>query len=399
MTQPDAHTELPLKITAYSAVTCLGRDRAAHVEALKSGRSGLAVCEYPDVPFDCYVGQVTGIENDPFPSQHSAFDNRANRLAMAGLTSDDFAEAVATKIARYGAQRVGLVIGTSTSGVERLEAAYRSRQEDDPLPAEYSLRHHNDYQAVAAFLQDYLRIEGPSYTVSTACSSSAKAIVDAGQLIQAGICDAVLAGGVDSLCLISLCGFEALQLVSRKPCRPCDVNRDGLSIGEGAAFVLLERDASEGVRLSGAGESSDGFNMSTPPEDGAGAQRAMRTALKHARLRPEDIGYVNLHGTATPINDAVECAVVADTLGTEVPVSSLKGAVGHTLGAAGAVEAVLCLIALEEGIVPGNTGLETLDPRIACAVSSAPQKRKYHHSLSNAFGFGGNNCSLVLSLT
>ena len=249
-----------------------------------------------------------------------------------------------------------------------LETVYRQRDGDAPLPDSYRMHHHDDHQAVAGFLQSYLGLRGPSYTISTACSSSAKALVDAVQLIEAGFCDAVLTGGVDSLCLTSLNGFEAMQLISRQPSRPCDANRNGLSIGEAAALMLVERDADTGFRLSGYGESSDGVSMSTPPEDGAGAAQAMRMALDRAGLTADRIGYVNLHGTATRNNDTAECTAVTSVFGPAIPASSLKGAVGHTLGAAGAVEAVMCFIALENGILPGNTGLETLDPDIACDI-------------------------------
>ena len=393
---PDPSDHARIRLSATSAVSALGRGRAAHLAAIESGASGLTPCDYGDLPFDCFIGRVAGLEGDAFPAAHSDFDNRANRLAVAGLQADGFEEKVAAMRQRWGAGRCGLVVGTSTSGVERLETAYRSRPEDQPLPADYSLRHHNDHQAVGAFLQSYLGLEGPCYTISTACSSSAKAVVDAVQLIETGVSDAVLVAGIDSLCLTSLNGFEALQLVSRQPCRPCDAQRDGLSIGEGAGFVIVEREA-EGARLSGMGESSDGINMSTPPEDGAGAAAAMRAALARAGLAPGDIAYVNLHGTATPANDTAEGAAVSAVLGNSVPAASLKGAIGHTLGAAGALEVVMCLIAQEEGIMPGNPGLVTRDPAIACEILARPRHAPLPHILSNAFGFGGNNCALILS--
>lgn len=386
-----------IRITAHALVTCLGRGRAVHAAALRDGRSGLTPSTMPDLPFECHTGSVDALDELVFPAEVAAFDNRANRLALAALETDEFAAKIDAAKARWGADRCGVVMGTSTAGIEKLESVYRDRADDDPLPSNYSMQHHDNIQAVAAFLQAHLALTGPSYTVSTACSSSAKSLIDAVQLIEAGICDAVVTGGVDCLCLTSLNGFEALQLVSRAPCRPCDVHRDGLSIGEAAALMLVERDADHGFRLSGWGESSDGVNMSTPPEDGAGAMVAMRAALSSADVSADEIGYVNLHGTATAINDAAETRAVASVIGTTTPVSSLKGAIGHTLGAAGAAEAILCLIALEDGIVPGNTGLETLDPAIACDVTAESRTASLDHVLSNAFGFGGSNCALVLS--
>ncbi len=394
---PRATAGTDIRITAIALASCLGRGRAVHAEALREGRSGLAPCTYPDLPFDCFAGAVPGLEDEQLPEHLIDWDNRANRISLAALRSDGFESALSSACARHGADRVGLVVGTSTSGVERLESLWRAREGDAPLPESYEVRRHNDHHGTALFAQAALGLEGPGWTISTACSSSAKALIDAVQLVESGLCDAAVAGGVDSLCLISLNGFEALQLVSREPSRPCDADRDGLSIGEGAAFLLVERGATSGVRLSGYGESSDAVSMSTPPEDGAGAAVAMRAALARAGLAPEDIGYVNLHGTATPSNDAAECAAVSAAVGNAVPASSLKGMIGHTLGAAGALEAALCVIALEEGIVPGNVGLTRLDPRIACNVPAASASAPIRHAMSNAFGFGGNNCALVLS--
>ena len=222
-------------------------------------------------------------------------------------------------------------------------------------------------------------------------------MVDATQLIEAGFCDAVVVGGVDTLCLISLNGFAAMQLVSQKPCRPCDADRNGLSIGEAAGFLIIERDGNQGVRLSGMGESSDGVSMSTPPKDGAGAAVAMRTAVENAGINTDQIGYVNLHGTATPTNDTAECTAVSNVFGSDTPASSLKGMLGHTLGAAGTVEAIMSIIALEENLIPGNIGLRNLDPEITCNIVAHTRTAELSHVVSNAFGFGGSNCALLFS--
>ena len=383
-------------ITGQVAVTCLGRGRSAHTVAMVEGRSGLTRCDFPNVDISCFIGRVGGIEDDPFPRENTAYDNRATRLLMAALAADGFHERVAEALGRWGADRVGIVLGTATSGVERLEQVYLACAEDGPLAVEYSLRHHSDHHAVTSFLIEHLGLRGPGYTVSTACSSSAKAIVDGAQLIQTGVCDVVLTGGVDSLCMTSLYGFDALELVSRERCRPCDIDRDGLSIGEGAGLVLLEREA-EGARLSGYGETSDAVSMSTPPADGAGAAAAMSRAMRSAGLAPDQIDFIKLHGTATPANDAAESAAVAEVFGTSVPAASLKGLIGHTLGAAGAVEAVMCLYAMAEGLVPGTAGLRSADPGITIPVRQCTEPGVLRHVLSNAFGFGGSNCTLILS--
>ena len=384
-------------ITHRSLVTCLGRGRKIHVEALRSGRTGLAPPKEFDVPFDCFVGEVSDLWSLKFPTKCTGFDNRANRLAFVALQTDEFEVAVQEAIGKWGVARCGIVLGTSTSGMDHLEGVYRNLPEGAPMPSDYRPEQHDSQQAIAAFLHSYLGLEGPVYTVSTACSSSAKALIDAHQLIDLGICDAVVAGGVDTLCLTSLAGFESLELVSRAPCKPCDVNRDGLSVGEGAGLVLVERGAEKCIRLRGYGESSDGTNMSTPPEDGVGAAIAIAQALKTSGLSADAIAYVNLHGTATPVNDSAETQAILSVLPSAVPVSSVKGAVGHTLGAAGAVEAIISMFAIEEGLIPGNTGLENLDPMVMQNVTKNCREAQLNAVLSNSFGFGGSNCALVFS--
>ncbi len=386
-------------ITARAAVTCIGSGRAPHVEAMRGMRSGLAPCDLPDIAIRCYIGRVRNVEEIAFPSAHGGWDNRASRLALMALETDGVLDAVRQSVSRWGARRVGLVLGTSTSGIERLEKVYRARPTDEPgdgpLAADYSMRHHNDHHAVTSFLIEYLGLEGPGYTISTACSSSAKALVDAAQLIRLGLCDAVLAGGVDSLCMTSLYGFDALELVSRQPCRPLDANRDGVSIGEAAGFLLLERDGA-GPHLLGVGESSDAVSMSTPPPDGAGAAAAMRAALESAGVAPGRVGFLKLHGTATHANDSAEMAAASAVFPQPVPAGSMKGLIGHTLGAAGAVEAVMCLDAMEARLLPGSAGIDAADPSLPGNILQRSVEAEYDKILCNAFGFGGSNCALVL---
>jgi 3-oxoacyl-[acyl-carrier-protein] synthase I len=232
--------------------------------------------------------------------------------------------------------------------------------------------------------------------VSTACSSSAKVFATAARMIGAGVIDAAVVGGVDSLCLTTLYGFHSLELLSRDPCRPYDRARDGLSLGEAAAFALLEPREAD-VALLGVGESSDAHHMSAPHPEGLGARLAMQAALEAAQLAPQDIGYVNLHGTATPSNDAAEDLAVTGLLGGEIPCSSTKGATGHTLGAAGAVEAAICALALRHGFIPGGAGTRELDPALHARYELGKTgDARLRHVLSNSFGFGGTNCSLVL---
>ena len=296
---------------------------------------------------------------------------------------------------------MGVFLGTSTSGILETELAYRRR---DPgtgaLPEDFNYRGMHNSFSVADFARRMLGLEGPAVVVSSACSSSAKVFGSARRMIEAGLIDAALVGGVDSLCLTTLYGFHSLQLVSHLPCRPFDTARDGISIGEAAAFALLEKapeslDA-DAVMLLGIGESSDAYHMSSPHPDGRGAQAAMLQALSTAGLTAADIDYINLHGTGTPSNDNAEARAVTAVLGSEVPASSTKGATGHALGAAGALEAVICGLALRHGFMPAGLNTTTVDPSLGVRYLLENRQGKVERVMSNSFGFGGSNCSLVL---
>lgn len=387
-----------VSLTAYTATSCLGQGVAAHAAALRESRSGLAPCHFETVDLPTWIGEVAGVDAVSLPAGLRAFDCRNNRLAWMGLQADGFAERVREAVARHGADRVGVFIGTSTSGILQTELAYRER---DPatgaLPGWFHYETTHNTGSVSAFVRAAFGLEGMAMALSSACSSSAKVFAAAARQLAAGAIDAAVVGGVDSLCLTTLYGFASLQLTSAEPCRPSDARRDGISIGEAAAFALLERgDAPAAVRLLGVGESSDAHHMSAPHPQGLGARLAMQAALRSAGLRAGDIGYVNLHGTATPANDAAEGLAVAALFGRGVPCSSIKGATGHTLGAAGALEAVVCAIALREGWIPGSPGTRELDPAIELdyRLGGAPAPG-LRHTLSNSFGFGGSNCSLV----
>jgi len=386
----------PLPITAYTATSPIGRGVEANLRALRSEQGGLRPCDFEDADLDTWIGRVDGLEAVQLPSRLSAFDCRNNRLAQLGLETDGFADQVREVLARYGPERVGLFLGTSTAGIRETERLIRDHG-DGPPPATYHYRESHNLFSVTDFVGRYLGIEGPRFAISTACSSSAKVFAAAYRHIQAGLCDAAVVGGVDSLCLTTLYGFNALELVSGAPCRPWDRDRNGISIGEAAAFGLVEAEGGQsgGGALLGYGESSDGYHISTPHPEGLGAQAAIREALQRAGLEPGDIGYVNLHGTATPSNDQAEASAISALFPEEPAISSTKGWTGHTLGAAGAVEAVFCLLALEEGFVPGSLNLNEPDPDLG--VEPLRHGREGHpgYAVSNSFGFGGSNCSLV----
>lgn len=311
------------------------------------------------------------------------------------LHADGFAERVGMARERDGAHRIAVVLGTSTSGVLAAEQAYAHRGADGALPAEFDYRRSQDLHSLAGLVRAALGLRGPSLVISTACASSARAFMDAANLMSAGLCDAVVVGGSDTLCRMTLHGFQALELISPGPCRPCDAARAGISIGEAAGFALLEREGS-GLALLGAGASSDGHHMSSPHPEGAGAVASMRQALDAAGLDPAEIDWINLHGTGTRANDATEDTAVAAVFGDSVPCSSTKGWTGHTLGACGILEAVLASECMARSFVAGCLGVEVPDPSFRAQVATATIERPVRRVLSNSFGFGGINCSLVL---
>jgi len=393
----------PLAISRYSIVNCLGAGLRAVADAMREKRSGLAPCDFETVKLDTHIGRVRGLEALPVRSDLGAYDCRNNRLAQLGIELDGFAGAVSQASDRYGPARVGVFMGTSTSGILETELAYRRR---DPrtgaLPPDYRYTQTHNTFSLADFVRRYLGLQGPAFVVSSACSSTAKVFGNAARMIAAGVCDAAVVGGVDSLCLTTLYGFHSLELTSRGPCRPFDAERDGLSIGEGAGFALLERVETRpeagAIPLLGIGESCDAYHMSTPHPDGLGAMSAMRLALETANLAPADIDYVNLHGTATRTNDAAEDRSVWELFGGGTPCSSTKGATGHLLGAAGITEIIISILAIEHGFLPGSAHTRRIDPAMRSHYLIEPRTARVRRVLSNSFGFGGSNCSVVLGV-
>ena len=437
----------PVALTRYTATNALGRGNAAVFEALAAGRTGLRPCacrppwmaevpktqeqlfgrppwmaEVPgakpsvneasftgqtqeqlsgeQVALDMWIGEVAGLDDITVVERLAEFDCRNNRLAQLALEQDGFAAAVAQARARYGAQRIAVILGTSTSGILETEQAYRHR---DPrtgaLPGEFRFATTHNLYATTDFVRRYLELSGPAAMISTACSSSAKAFASAARLIHAGLADAAVVGGVDSLCRNTLYGFAALDLIGREPCRPCDVARGGISIGEAAGFALLERPehaaAHSGVALLGAGESSDAWHMSTPHPQGEGAALAMQRALASAGLDASAIDYINMHGTASRVNDAMEDRAITTVFGTRTPASSTKGWTGHALGAAGITEAVIAALCIQHGFMPGCLGARTLDPAFTSRILLKNEQAAVRRVLSNSFGFGGSNASLI----
>ena len=364
-------------------------------DALRQRRSGLRPNDFAPYPLATWVGRVPGIADHRLPATFVKWESRNNRLAWMGLASDGFYEAVLAARQRYGSDRIALLLGTSTSSMAATEEAYRNLQPDGLFPARLRQEILHEPHALGDFVQRALGLTGICATVSTACSSSAKVFAQAERLLRAGLADAAVVGGVDSLCGSVLYGFNSLELVSPDPCCPFDPARRGLSLGEAAGFALLERDAPSGPWLLGYGESSDGHHMSAPHPSGAGARIAIRDALQRAGLSPADVDYINLHGTASQKNDAVEAQVVADIFPGTIRASSTKGWTGHTLGAAGVVEAVVTLLALEAGLVPGTINSRSIDPAFGPQIRLDNEEVALRIGLSQSFGFGGSNCVLI----
>ncbi|HME72096.1 MAG TPA: beta-ketoacyl-ACP synthase [Myxococcota bacterium] len=391
----------PCRLRALGMVNALGTLSDEIWQGLLAGDQSRLTWRDDLVPGrSLLVGEV----RSPLPEIPSALRRyrcRNNALSLAVLLGLE-AELRAI-IGQVGRGRVGVVMGTSTSGVSDAEAALRHNAAHGVLAPEFDYPQ-LEFGGAAGFVAAYLGSEGPVYTLSTACSSGARALASARSLLALGVCDAVVAGASDTLCGLTTNGFCALQAVSDELPNPMSVNRKGLTLGEGSAIMLVTREEG-GIQLEGVGESSEAHHMSAPDPAGAGAESAMRGALRDAGLTPAEIAYVNLHGTGTPLNDAMESAAVVRVFGEEVPASSTKALVGHTLGAAGAMEAGFCWMMLaraREGHVallphvwdgrrdPGLARLRLVDKGERVRVEGAV------HLLTNSFGFGGNNCALVL---
>jgi 3-oxoacyl-[acyl-carrier-protein] synthase-1 len=377
-------------ISAFGMVNALGNNLAHIATQLQAGRApGMQ-------PRDgrlqdgkrCWLGEVQGAL-PLIPAALAAHNTRNNQLLLASLAQ--IRPAVDAAIAQYGRDRVAIVLGTSTSGVDEGD-----RQVDDALSGyDYRMQELGD---PSRFLAHFLALDGPAYTISTACSSSARAIISGQRLIDAGLADVALVGGADSLSRMPINGFASLDSLSERHCAPFSADRDGISIGEAAALLLLTREKHP-LALLGCGESSDAWHMSAPHPEGVGAERAMLMALQQAGLQPQDVGYINLHGTATPLNDQVESAVIHRLFGERVPCSSTKHLTGHTLGAAGATEAALAALILQQQLPlpPQDFSLAARDTSLpACGLITTPQPLARPVIASNSFAFGGNNTCLIV---
>ena len=398
MTAADCALLPPLAVTAHTATSAVGHGRKALLDALRQQRSGLRDNDLGQQPLPCWIGRVDGLEGAALPAHLQQWESRNNRLAWLALQQDGLPAAVQAASARYGNDRIAVVMGTSTSSIGETELAYR-QLDDGRFPPELARPVIHTPHSLGAFVQAATGLSGPCLTVATACSSSAKVFAQAARLINAGLVDAALVGGVDTLCGSVIYGFNSLQLVSPQPCMPFDARRVGLSLGEAGGYALLERAApgSDGLQLRGYGESSDAHHMSAPHPQGLGAQLAMQQALQRGGIGADQVGYLNLHGTSTPANDSIEAAAVAALFPAGLHASSTKGWTGHTLGAAGIVESVIALLALEHGLLPGTLNSSQPDPACGPQIRFEPAQADIQYAMNNSFGFGGNNCSLLFA--
>lgn len=362
-------------------------------ERLNSGLPELTLTDQfspgDPLPLGLYNGVLPEI-----PFSEPKWQSRNNRFALASLYQ--LHSEIDAAVKRYGADRVGVVIGTSTSGISDSEHCLRQRAATGLVPESYDYGL-QEMGATAAFVAKQLGVSGPVFGISTACSSGSKALASARRLLRSGLCDAVIAGGVDTMCHLTVQGFSSLEAVSKQLCNPFSVNRNGINIGESAALFLVTEEA-DGIELAGVGESSDAHHISAPDPSGAGAVRCMTAALSDAGIPAEKISYINLHGTATSLNDQMEARAVAEVFGSEVYCSSTKPFTGHTLGAAGALEAAICWLALRKGFIPPHHWDGSADPELPAInfVAESCADKKAEYMLSNSFAFGGNNISLIL---
>jgi 3-oxoacyl-[acyl-carrier-protein] synthase-1 len=385
----------PLRVTGHSIACAAGIGQHALASALRNRASGLRPNDFSEHPLATWIGRVAGIEDVRLPDHLMEWDCRNNRLAWLALNADGFLERAVSMRSRYGAHRVALVVGTSTSSIGASEEAYRRLLPDGQYPEDLRRPIVHTPHSLGDFVRVALGLEGIVVTVGTACSSSAKVFAQAERLMSLGLVDAAVVGGVDSLCGSVLFGFNSLELVSPEPCRPFDISRRGISIGEAGGFALLERDGERGPWLLGYGESSDAHHMSSPHPEGLGARLAMEAALERAGLAPNAVNYINLHGTASQKNDEVEAHVIASLFPATTLASSTKGWTGHALGAAGILESVITFAAMEMGVAPGTLNARELDPRCGPQIRVLNEAADIRVALSNSFGFGGSNCSLL----
>lgn len=382
----------PIPITGYAVCNALGTTPRAVAGALREGRTGLGPSPIL-VPFPTAVGAI----REPLPALPDALSGWSTRTAqLAHLLLLQLAPQLEGLRSRYRPERIGVLLGTSTAGADVTEDAYRHYVANASLPVGYDLWRHHTYGAILNVVANLSGAHGPAWVVSTACTSSAKPLATAQRMIATGMIDAAIVGGIDTLCGMTLRGFFCLDALAPTPCQPFSSARKGISIGEGGALLVLERQGDALALLEAVGESSDAYHVSAPHPEGTGAEVAMQRALAIAGVQASDVDHVNAHGTGTRLNDSAEAKAIGRVFGNEVPVVSTKGFTGHMLGGAGACEAVLSIFALTEGWLPPSLGADPIDPAIKLNIPTQVTEGRFKRVISNSFAFGGNNVSVLL---
>ncbi len=395
-------------ITAYSACNGLGQTTSEVLDGLFAGRRGLTPAA-PEFAVPTWLGAIPG-ELPPMREDLQRLDSRQARIAQ--LVTLPLVDALERAKQRWGSERIALILGTSTAGIAESERAYVHHREHGQLPPEYALERQHALYATVEVVRALTGVRGPGYVVSTACSSSGKVFASAQRMIEAGLVDAALVGGIDSLCKMTVRGFASLEVLSPEPCRPFSSERRGINIGEGAALLLLERATTRegraidhlGVELLGVGESSDAHHMTAPHPEGVGARMAMARALAIAGVDPSAVDQINVHGTGTTKNDETESRAILELFGSDrigpnrerdLALVATKGYTGHMLGAAGATEAVFVIASIERALLPASIGCDPIDEQLA-PVNRTLRARASRCVLSNSLAFGGSNVSVLL---
>jgi len=395
-----SHPKNPCYLNALGIVSALGNDKLEVANNLFLGKQpGILSSDDWCSDQSVVVATVTG-ELPEISDEFSQYACRNIQLLLAAY--EQIKAEVETAISKFGRKQVAIVLGSSTSGIAEGEEALKAYNQQGHFPANFHYKQ-QEIGASAEFLAEYLKLGNLAYTVSTACSSSAKAFASARLLLQQNVCDAVIVGGVDSLCGLTINGFSALESVSDKVCNPFSLNRNGITLGEGAALFLMTLEPSP-ISLVGVGESSDAYHISSPEPDGKGAELAIITALNDAGLTAEQIDYINLHGTATIKNDEMESRVIHRLFGDSTDCSSTKAQTGHALGAAGAIELALCWLTLSElnqqNLLPPQLWDNETDPDLPplnfASTNRQLRAKTPNFLMSNSFAFGGSNASLII---
>ncbi|RLA08004.1 MAG: beta-ketoacyl-[acyl-carrier-protein] synthase II [Gammaproteobacteria bacterium] len=384
-----------IKISSATLVSALGCGIDATLKSLLEFKSGLKPQNYSQVDFETYLGEVKELKSYQIDDDYKKSDCRNNRLTQLCLNTDNFKQKVEGIKQKYGSDNIPLFLATSTSGITTTEQAYQNNSKND------NYQNTHQFFSLAKFVSSYLNINSHMSLISTACSSSAKAVVSAMEYIQAGLSDVAIVGVCDSLCLTTIYGFHSLGLLSAQKCAPWDENRGGTSLGEAAAFLILEKcddndKNKEIIKIKGFGESVDGFHMSTPHPDALGAKLAINSALDNAGLSACDVDYINLHGTATAINDKTEDLAIKNIFSNDTMASSTKGGSGHTLAASGIVELIICMLSIQNNMAFGTMNTTKIDKELSANIILKNTPAAINTTLSNSFGFGGNNCCLIL---